>query len=66
MSCFVFGSKDTEVSWDGPSSSTEELPTRRRLRRMDALNPMLLRDCNSEVNDCGKESSREILVRVYS
>ncbi|XP_015231277.1 PREDICTED: caspase recruitment domain-containing protein 14 isoform X1 [Cyprinodon variegatus] len=39
-----------ERSWDSETSSSEEclLPVRRRLRRMDALNPMSLSSCLSE------------------
>ncbi|KAM6939594.1 caspase recruitment domain-containing protein 14 [Xenentodon cancila] len=33
-------SHEKEVSWESPSSGSEELPSRRRLRRMDAINPM--------------------------
>ncbi|XP_044044664.1 caspase recruitment domain-containing protein 14 isoform X2 [Siniperca chuatsi] len=41
---------EREVDWESPRSSYEEssIPTRRRLCRMDAVNPMSLSSCNSE------------------
>ncbi|XP_070406148.1 caspase recruitment domain-containing protein 14 isoform X2 [Nothobranchius furzeri] len=48
------------VGWDSPTSSSEEspLPPRRRLRRMDAVNPMSLSSFNSESEDVGVSSVR--------
>ncbi|XP_061580686.1 caspase recruitment domain-containing protein 14 [Cololabis saira] len=34
--------EDEEVRWENLSPNSEELPSRRRLRRMDALNPTLM------------------------
>ncbi|KAK5601523.1 hypothetical protein CRENBAI_024565 [Crenichthys baileyi] len=49
-----------EISWESPTSSSEEcpLPVRRRLRRMDALNPMSLSSCYSESEDAVPTSVR--------
>ncbi|XP_014325734.1 caspase recruitment domain-containing protein 14 isoform X1 [Xiphophorus maculatus] len=49
-----------EISWESPTSSSEEcpLPVRRRLRRMDALNPMSLNSCTSESEDAVPSSIR--------
>ncbi len=54
MWCSVFLSKEIKMDWESPSSSCEESPspTRRRLCRMDALNPMSQSSCNSEVCVC--------------
>ncbi|MED6231862.1 hypothetical protein ATANTOWER_011563 [Ataeniobius toweri] len=48
------------ISWESPTSSSEEspLPVRRRLRRMDALNPMSLSSCYSESEDAVPTSVR--------
>lgn len=50
MQCNVFVSKD--MDWGSPSSSCEdsECPSRPRLRRMDALNPMSPISCHPEVS----------------
>lgn len=52
FSVLFFLSKEVEVNWESPRSSLGEsqTPTRRRLRRMDAVNPMLLSSFNSEVS----------------
>ncbi|XP_054897440.1 caspase recruitment domain-containing protein 14 isoform X2 [Poeciliopsis prolifica] len=49
-----------EISWESPTSSSEEcpVPDRRRLRRMDALNPMSLSSCTSESEDAVPSSIR--------
>ncbi|XP_043971187.1 caspase recruitment domain-containing protein 14 isoform X1 [Gambusia affinis] len=49
-----------EISWESPTSSSEEcpLPVRQRLRRMDALNPMSLNSCTSESEDVVPSSIR--------
>ncbi|XP_027872143.1 caspase recruitment domain-containing protein 14 isoform X2 [Xiphophorus couchianus] len=49
-----------EIGWESPTSSSEEcpLPVRRRLRRMDALNPMSLNSCTSESEDAVPSSIR--------
>ncbi|XP_014859746.1 PREDICTED: caspase recruitment domain-containing protein 14 isoform X2 [Poecilia mexicana] len=49
-----------EISWESPTSSSEEcpLPVRQRLRRMDALNPMSLSSCTSESEDAVPSSIR--------
>ncbi|KAM4584078.1 caspase recruitment domain-containing protein 14 [Odontesthes bonariensis] len=46
-------SDEKEVSWENLGSSCEEipLPGRRRLCRMDALNPISFSSCNSESED---------------
>lgn len=53
-------SDDLESCWESPNSSCEELPcpARRRLRRMDAVNPMCLRSTISECDDFGASSVR--------
>uniref|UniRef100_A0A4W6DEA1 Caspase recruitment domain family, member 14 n=1 Tax=Lates calcarifer TaxID=8187 RepID=A0A4W6DEA1_LATCA len=53
MYCPVFVSKETEGGWESLRSSSDESssPNRRRLRRMDAVNPMSLSSCPSEVRD---------------
>ncbi|XP_014906113.1 caspase recruitment domain-containing protein 14 isoform X1 [Poecilia latipinna] len=49
-----------EISWESPTSSSEECPllVRQRLRRMDALNPMSLSSCTSESEDAVPSSIR--------
>ncbi|XP_040000721.1 caspase recruitment domain-containing protein 14 isoform X2 [Xiphias gladius] len=51
---------ETEICWESPRSSCEEFPfpNRRRLRRMDAVNPMSLRSCSSEREDAAASSVR--------
>ncbi|XP_041789301.1 caspase recruitment domain-containing protein 14 [Chelmon rostratus] len=51
---------ESEVDWESPRSSCEEspFPTRRRLRRMDAVNPMSLSSCNLECEDAAVNSVR--------
>ncbi|XP_023262636.1 caspase recruitment domain-containing protein 14 [Seriola lalandi dorsalis] len=53
-------SDETEVSWESPRSSCEESPfsNRRRLCRMDALNPMSLSTFNLESEDGAASSVR--------
>ncbi|KAM9313946.1 caspase recruitment domain-containing protein 14 [Pholidichthys leucotaenia] len=54
-------SSDGKVSLENPSSCREELrsfPPRRRLRRMDAVNPMSLSICSSECEDIVASSIR--------
>ncbi|XP_029998822.1 caspase recruitment domain-containing protein 14 [Sphaeramia orbicularis] len=59
-------SDETEVCWESPRSSCEEevpFPTRRRLRRMDAINPMSV---SSECEDPGATSVRSRIVEPPS
>ncbi|KAM7393644.1 hypothetical protein PAMP_020501 [Pampus punctatissimus] len=42
-------SHESEVSWESLGSSCEEFPNRRRLCRMDAVNPTSWSSCNSEM-----------------
>ncbi|XP_042341539.1 LOW QUALITY PROTEIN: caspase recruitment domain-containing protein 14-like [Plectropomus leopardus] len=56
-------SDETGEGWESPGSSFEDsslhtIPTRRRLRRMDAVNPMSLSSCNSESEDVAASSVR--------
>nr|XP_046258842.1 caspase recruitment domain-containing protein 14 isoform X2 [Scatophagus argus] len=48
------------VDWESPVSSCKEypFPARRRLCRMDAVNPMIPRSCNSECEDAVISSVR--------
>ncbi|XP_070773304.1 caspase recruitment domain-containing protein 14 isoform X2 [Enoplosus armatus] len=50
--------QERETDWESPGSSFEEIPTRRRLRRMDAVNPMSMSSCNSEYEDAVASSVR--------
>ncbi|XP_042284811.1 caspase recruitment domain-containing protein 14 [Thunnus maccoyii] len=51
-------SDEREVSWESPGSSFEEssFPNRRRLCRMDAVNPMSRSPCDSEYEDTAASS----------
>ncbi|XP_029357200.1 caspase recruitment domain-containing protein 14 [Echeneis naucrates] len=53
-------SDDTEADWGSLRSSCEEslVPNRRRLQRMDAINPMSLSSCHSESEDVAGSSVR--------
>lgn len=52
--------RSNEISWESTTSTSEEcpLPARRRLRRMDALNPVSPSLCNSESEDALPTSIR--------
>lgn len=51
---------EREVDWESPTSSYEQcsIPTRRRLCRMDAVNPMSLSPSSSECEDAAASSVR--------
>ncbi|KAM7418485.1 hypothetical protein PAMA_015889 [Pampus argenteus] len=51
-------SHESEVSWESLGSSCEEFPNRRRLCRMDAVNPASWSSCNSEYEDALASSIR--------
>ncbi|XP_035993017.1 caspase recruitment domain-containing protein 14 isoform X2 [Fundulus heteroclitus] len=57
-----------EISWESPTSSSEECPpsVRRRLRRMDALNPVSQSSCSSETENAGPTSVRSKAVEPPS
>ncbi|XP_019939518.1 caspase recruitment domain-containing protein 14 [Paralichthys olivaceus] len=51
-------SEEAEVDWESLRSSSEESSNRRRLCRMDAINPMSLSSCQSESEDIAASSVR--------
>ncbi|XP_071360283.1 caspase recruitment domain-containing protein 14 [Trachinotus anak] len=53
-------SDETEVGWESPRSSCDEspFPNRRRLCRMDAVNPTSLNSCHLETEDAVASSVR--------
>ncbi|XP_026160270.1 caspase recruitment domain-containing protein 14 [Mastacembelus armatus] len=51
---------DNDVDWGSPRSSSDDFPlrNRRRLRRMDAVNPMSLTSCHSQSENAAASSVR--------